>query len=159
MIEGLTRSLRLEHFAEACGHQNPEDKLRVQLEEERRHQEKEERRARQRERLTRDPHRKVALKLENRRRFGRSRTCPSGRPEVPMMTVDIVGSRGLEKVELVDLRTLRSRCHPLGSGTTVRSLLEHQRNQERWVRSRTSVRSGIQASSSTPSLALPSALR
>lgn len=132
MLEGIARSVRLEHLSEG----NQESKLKAEREEERRQQALEERRARQRERQARDPRRKVALKVENRRRFGRTDSsgglCGSS---VPMCEVTVCGEGGHETVGMVDVAGLRSRCQRLNntgskSASTVDLLLQDQRQRE-----------------------------
>jgi len=73
-------------------------------------------------------HRTVADRIEKRR----SELEADGMPEVgvPMQRVDIVGSKGRERVALVDVRALQSRCQQLGEGATVQSLIERQRLRE-----------------------------
>mmetsp|Transcript_97619 Transcript_97619/g.209464 ORF Transcript_97619/g.209464 Transcript_97619/m.209464 type:complete len:338 (-) Transcript_97619:105-1118(-) len=154
-MEDLTRSIRFEHLNEDSRHKENEERLRQGREEERKRHDQEERRARNRERLTRDPHRKVALKLENRRRFGGSSGGGEGVGEwegVPMRKVDFAGSGGSERVALVDVGMLRSRCRQLEKGVSVRSLLEEQRRKERRGRLGAMAKSNLQSTSSMPAL-------
>lgn len=149
MLEGIARSVRLEHLSEG----QQENKLKAEKEEERRQQALEERRARQRERQARDPRRKVALKVENRRRFGRTDSsgglCGSS---VPMCEVSVGGKGGHETVGLVDVAGLRSRCQRLDSGSqkasTVDLLLQDQRQRELQNLSRKTP--GLQSCASAP---------
>jgi len=84
--------------------------------------------ARQEEAAARDPHRKVALRLENKRRF-----CTDQDPvfaRVPMTTYGVAGGKGPEKVPLVDVRMLRSRCLMLDEGHNVPAMLDVLRRQD-----------------------------
>eukprot|EP00931_Biecheleriopsis_adriatica_P092567 TRINITY_DN66371_c0_g1_i1.p1 TRINITY_DN66371_c0_g1~~TRINITY_DN66371_c0_g1_i1.p1 ORF type:complete len:318 (-),score=51.11 TRINITY_DN66371_c0_g1_i1:109-1062(-) len=127
MLEGIARNVRLDHLSG----DNREAKLKAERDEERRCREAEERRARQRERQARDPQKKVALKLENRRRFGRTSSVCG--PSVPMHEVEVSGQAGNDKVGMVDVASLRNRCQRLnpGSITSVDLLLQDQRRRER----------------------------
>jgi len=128
MLEGVARNVRLEHLNE----DNREARMKAERDEERRQREHDERKARQRERQARDPHRKVALKLENGRRFGRTNSGVAH--TVPMKEVEVGSTKGQtsEKVGMVDVEGLRARCQRLNNGsvTTVELLLQDQRRRE-----------------------------
>lgn len=130
-------------------------------EEAKRRRESDLRRARRREREARDPHRKVALKLENRRRFGqgddmdatsdvatdavacrlkqptRCRSQVADEDGIPMQVIDVASANGnVHQVAVVDVRSLRAKCQGLAEGgpsgpSAVRSLLEQQRRREK----------------------------
>jgi len=125
LIEGISRSVRMDHL------DHSEDRrLSEQEDELRRQQESELRRARRKEREARDPHRKVALKLENRRRFERQLGQPETQESIPTRKVDFISFKGTERVAMVDVGQIRARCKQLSGGATVRSLLDHQRQKE-----------------------------
>jgi len=127
LIEGMARSVRMEHV----GAGDPAEQRRLQeQEEERRQHELARNRARRREREARDPHKKIALRLENRRRFERD----AKQEPVPTKKVDFVGHGGLETVDMVDVSVLRSRCEKLEKGETVQSLLDRRRQKEQQER-------------------------
>lgn len=126
-IEELTRNIRLEHLA-LGGYDGPgrDQRLRAEREAaEQRRREQERRAARKREAEARDPHRKIALKIENKRLFGEEDAS------VPMHGVDFLGSTGAERVTLVDVRLLRSRCMQLEEGASVKTLLDAQARKDR----------------------------
>eukprot|EP00928_Gymnodinium_smaydae_P069480 TRINITY_DN5299_c0_g2_i1.p2 TRINITY_DN5299_c0_g2~~TRINITY_DN5299_c0_g2_i1.p2 ORF type:complete len:351 (-),score=90.79 TRINITY_DN5299_c0_g2_i1:107-1159(-) len=158
LLEGVGRSGRMDYLLDRDAQEAR--KRALALEEERRQQELELRRARRRERDIRDPHKKVALKLENRRRFERDMSMRS--EAIPTCRVDFAGGAGgLERVELVDVGQLRARCHQLGEGDTVKTLLDRQRRNEQRERlssstsrlpSRGAVAGGLCLSSSSPQL-------
>lgn len=133
-----------------------EEQRLLEQEEERRQHELDLRRARRRERDARDPHRKVALKLERHRRFAQDASTEvkpasgllAGRlsqprrrgvdaDRIPMQFVDIANSSGgMEQVKLVDVASLRARCIKLPDGASggraaVDALLEERRLEER----------------------------
>lgn len=128
--------------------------LRHEREAERRRKEEMLRRARKREQEARDPHRKVALKIQNRRQLEVQQDS-----SVPMLGVSFsVGGAPDASVSMVDVRTLQSRCKQLGESTSVRSLLELQRQQDCHRNGRSqhvaSTTAGRIRSSSMPSLQL-----
>lgn len=117
-IQDLSKSIRLEHLDGSALH----TRQNSQLEAVRRRREEDIRRARKLEQQARDPHRKIQLKLENRRRF--SESTHRG---VPMQVVDIVGRAGKEEVSMVDTRALRGRCLGMDAGDrTVAQLLDRR---------------------------------
>eukprot|EP00927_Polykrikos_kofoidii_P076614 TRINITY_DN73680_c0_g1_i1.p1 TRINITY_DN73680_c0_g1~~TRINITY_DN73680_c0_g1_i1.p1 ORF type:complete len:318 (-),score=54.83 TRINITY_DN73680_c0_g1_i1:347-1300(-) len=125
LLQGIARSSRLDHIGS-----REEERRQLEQEEARRQAEADMRRARRREREARDPHRKVALKLENRRRFDAAERASTA-DHVPLCKVDFVGPRGPETVDLVDVGQLRSRCQQLNEGASVRSLMELSRRRDR----------------------------
>lgn len=132
LIEDLSRSARLEHLVAHAGCASKADVR--QLEERRkalRRQEIEQRRALKRERDKRDPQRSVELKIQSKRSYNNG-TPPWA--EVPMQKVDVVRFSGTERVSLVDVRLLRSRCQQLEQGATVASLMESQRQRAKQER-------------------------
>eukprot|EP00929_Paragymnodinium_shiwhaense_P110046 TRINITY_DN76746_c0_g1_i1.p1 TRINITY_DN76746_c0_g1~~TRINITY_DN76746_c0_g1_i1.p1 ORF type:complete len:434 (-),score=109.58 TRINITY_DN76746_c0_g1_i1:85-1386(-) len=124
LIEGLT-SQRLDHLA------NRADARRLgELEEERRQRELEMKRARRKEREARNPAKKVALKLENRRRYGAvDESGVAQDVSIPTCKVEFVSSKGFERVNLVDVGQLQARS-VVSQGATVRSLLDSQKQRE-----------------------------
>lgn len=132
-IEDMARNIRLDHL----GNQQ-EDRARSERDEARKRREAELRRARKKEQEAKDPHKKVALRIENKRRFELdimdevSSTYSQGHvAEIPMQQVEVVGAKGREKVSLVDVRLLRSRCQMLDGGANVRTMLDRQERKER----------------------------
>merc|ERR1712039_763938 len=106
------------------------------------------RRARKKEQEAKDPHRKVALRLENKRRFEEDALGKAG---IPMSQVEVQGFKGRETVTLVDVRQLQSRCLFLDEGThDVREMLDAQRREEQ-QRRRAVVSKSMQVSGSAPS--------
>lgn len=149
LIEDLTKGARLQHLCPASPADDEEERA------ERRRQNAELRRFRKKLRESRDPHRKIEMKLASKRRaeqdWDRDRTCD--KTAIPMQKVAFVGSKGVQQVSLVDVRSLRSRCQQLQGGVTVRSLLELQRNQARQKRMVSAAKSSLQKSDSLPALA------
>ncbi|CAE7542099.1 unnamed protein product, partial [Symbiodinium necroappetens] len=87
-LEDMARSIRFENWRSKT-----EEKERKRREEEKRLQEEEKR--------------KVALRIENRRRFdGDNEKAAS----IPMHPVEVDGPQGRETVSLVDVENLQNRC-------------------------------------------------
>lgn len=124
-IEELSRSVRMEHL-EAPRVEAAKEEARKQLDQEHR-------RARQKEQQARDPHRKVALRLENKRRFESDEVAHAG---VPMASVDVRGGTGCESVAVVDVKSLRQKCNVLNQGHDVRAMLDRQKQAEQQERVR-----------------------
>eukprot|EP00933_Yihiella_yeosuensis_P028857 TRINITY_DN22647_c0_g1_i1.p1 TRINITY_DN22647_c0_g1~~TRINITY_DN22647_c0_g1_i1.p1 ORF type:complete len:825 (-),score=169.82 TRINITY_DN22647_c0_g1_i1:82-2556(-) len=104
-----------------------EERKARQREEENRRFEAEKRLARKREQAARDPKKKVALRLENRRRFDDEETLDT----VPMCNVEInCESGGRAKVKLVDVQLIRSKCANIDGGATVQTLLQLAERKE-----------------------------
>jgi len=83
------------------------ERLKKEREEARLRQVAEERAARQKEAEARDPHKKVHLKLENTRKFGKDFLEEL---RVPMQQVDFVTEAGVDHVNMVDILQIRQRC-------------------------------------------------
>mmetsp|Transcript_8602 Transcript_8602/g.14787 ORF Transcript_8602/g.14787 Transcript_8602/m.14787 type:complete len:326 (-) Transcript_8602:33-1010(-) len=153
LIEDLTKGARLQHLLPARPRAPDAEEVRL----ERRRQRAELRRFRRKLRDARDPKRKVELKVESKRRADQD-WAGSGSPdktEIPMQKVAFLGSKGVQQVSLVDVRSLRSRCQQLEGGVTVRSLLELQRNQAKQQRMAAAGKSSLQTSTSLPALTSP----
>lgn len=118
MLEALAKAARLEHLSEE---NSKELRLKAEREEERLRKEAEERRARMRERQARDPKKKVALKLETQRRFGRAESAG-----IPMRKLEIIGAHGPEHMMLVDVTCIQRNCEGLDLGASVTSILENR---------------------------------
>jgi len=140
-IEDLSRSIRLEHLEK----NSPEERHNAAKEEARRRKEAELRRARKKEQMARDPKRKVALRLENRRRSddldAMSASPKKGKPgqrvkqEIPMMKVEAKGEGGKsEKVTIVDVLKIKQQCTFLDGSSNVDDMLREREREERWER-------------------------
>jgi len=103
--------------------------------------------ARKAEAEARDPHRKVAARLDNTRRFGPEE---GHEKHVPMMKVSFGGHNGVEQVELVDVRLLRARMQQINESAHVDSLLELQRHREKQGALTAAAKSTLKSSSSAP---------
>lgn len=105
-------------------------------EEEKRQHVREMRRALRRQQQARDPHRKVELKLANRRRYGQQPGSGPA-PQVPMQKVKFMGGhRG--SVHIVDVNKIQSRCKELSFGN-VSSMMAQLAKNELWPASATRV--------------------
>jgi hypothetical protein len=93
-----------------------------EAEEERRRLQREQREKMKRNMKARDPKHKVAQKVESRRNYEAGTDGTS----VPMVTVSVQGVRGPERIPLVDVHSIRSRCKRLSSTCSVESLLKDQ---------------------------------
>jgi len=112
--------------------EDQEARRREELEYARKQREKEMRAARKREQAARDPHRKIQLKLENKRRFEIDTLDQAG---IPMKKLDFMTSRGRQKVPLVDVRGLVCQCQGLAEGIhNVRELVEKQSRSEKFAK-------------------------
>jgi len=130
-IEAVLRGIRFENLA---GNESAE-RENAEREEARRRKEEALRRARKKMQEARDPKRKIAYRLQNKRAFEMDTLDKCG---IPTQMVDVQGIRGREKVELVDVRQLQTRCLFLGEGASVRTMLEtldHRERQSRLTRS------------------------
>jgi len=107
----------------------------------------------------RDPRTKVAERLENRR-SGIGISLEGGRlaplPDIPMVTLDVQGSKGRERVALVDIGTLRSRCRQLSQRVSVQEMLEQRKSLEREEQARLTGVPRLRFSHSLPALSRPS---
>eukprot|EP00928_Gymnodinium_smaydae_P028437 TRINITY_DN21692_c0_g2_i1.p1 TRINITY_DN21692_c0_g2~~TRINITY_DN21692_c0_g2_i1.p1 ORF type:complete len:1064 (-),score=174.88 TRINITY_DN21692_c0_g2_i1:171-3362(-) len=104
------------------------------------------RRARKKEQDARDPKRKVALRLENKRRFEMDTISEAN---IPLRAVEVAGETGVERIPLVDVRMLQSRCQGLDeNGVSVAALLERKRYFEKAERMSASTPSAAAGSTS-----------
>ena len=108
-LEYLTKHARLEHLSESSKREREAERAKL---EERRHEMQ--RRAQQRERFSRDARKNVALKVENRRKFGWESWNPIAE-SIPICEVEVGWNSG-RKVGLVDVAGLRAQCKQLRSG-------------------------------------------
>mmetsp|Transcript_28115 Transcript_28115/g.66053 ORF Transcript_28115/g.66053 Transcript_28115/m.66053 type:complete len:288 (+) Transcript_28115:48-911(+) len=108
-LEYLAKHSRLEHLSESS--KKDKEAERAKLEERRIELE---RRARQRERMSHDPRKNVAIKVENRRKFGWESWNPIAE-SIPICEVD-AGWKSGKKVGLVDVATLTAQCKQLRRG-------------------------------------------
>eukprot|EP00931_Biecheleriopsis_adriatica_P119122 TRINITY_DN94391_c0_g1_i1.p1 TRINITY_DN94391_c0_g1~~TRINITY_DN94391_c0_g1_i1.p1 ORF type:complete len:920 (-),score=213.36 TRINITY_DN94391_c0_g1_i1:94-2775(-) len=142
-LEDLARSFRMDNLK-----LKQEERDRLKREEERRQLEAEKRLARKREQAARDPKKKVALRLENRRRFAED----SKDDGVPMCPVEVDGPKGRELVPVVDVTRIRSRCLRLqeGSSASVESLIDLLRYKEKAAEDQAQMKKAIQALAKLP---------
>eukprot|EP00927_Polykrikos_kofoidii_P039488 TRINITY_DN33857_c0_g1_i1.p1 TRINITY_DN33857_c0_g1~~TRINITY_DN33857_c0_g1_i1.p1 ORF type:complete len:925 (-),score=174.12 TRINITY_DN33857_c0_g1_i1:38-2812(-) len=146
LIEDCSKAIRFEHLDDNS--QN-EQRRKAEREAERRRLEEAQRRARKREQEARDPHRKIALRLENKRRF--EMDAVEKGMGIPMQNIDFHGGSGTEQVKLVDVRMLRSKALGLQAGDGVDEMMENLRRHERET-AMAKTRSQMSGSSSMPQL-------
>lgn len=140
-LEDLGNSLAMSHLVNDGD--RAEARAREEREAERRRHEAELRKARLKEKAARDPRRKIQLKLENKRRFEIDTLDGAG---IPTTEVSVQGHRGGEKMRLVDVRALRSKCRGLSEGIhSVHQLVELQERKEKAY-------AALKTSSSMPTL-------
>ncbi|CAJ1343238.1 unnamed protein product [Effrenium voratum] len=128
-LEDIVRGLRFENFK---GKQEKEERKRR---EEERKWEEEKRRARKKEQDAADPKKKVALRIENRRKFDSGSNSPNSAATIPMCPVQVEGPLGPEIVSLVDVEGLRSRCLQMNGKTSIDALMDALRSREKAERS------------------------
>jgi len=88
------------------------------------------RKARLKEKAARDPHRKIQAKLDIKRRFEMDTLDQAGIPTTDV-TFQGRGGLGYEKMKLVDVQALRSKCHGLSDGIhSVPKLIEMQQRKD-----------------------------
>jgi len=137
-IADLGKSLSMNRFSK----EGAEAKANEEREAEKRRREAEIRKARLKEKNARDPHRKIQMKLENRRRFEMDSLDKAG---IPTTSVTFQGHAGYEKQKMVDVQALRNKCQGLAEGIhSVPKLVEMQQRREHV--------SSMMASTSMPSL-------
>lgn len=127
-IKDMTKKIRMEKLNSADGSGLREEEAQARRVEEQRQKEAAIKRARKKEQMARDPHRKIAIKLENKKSFGADAAIDA---IVPMQTLDFIGSKGREQVSMVDVTVLRSRCMGLEQGASVENLMESQVKADR----------------------------
>ncbi|CAE7335006.1 STK33, partial [Symbiodinium natans] len=120
-LEDMARSIRFENWRS-----KQEEKERKRREEEKRLQEEEKRKARKREQEAADPKKKVALRIENRRRFDGD----VAKATIPMHPVEVDGPSGRETVSLVDVENLQSRCLQLRGKAGIEAFIDMVRTRE-----------------------------
>jgi hypothetical protein len=98
-------TIRFEHLQDSKG--KASEKERLAREEARRRRETEARRLRKAEQDTRTPKKKVALKLEKRRKFGEDGV---GKSVVPNMMINVHSNSGVERIEVVDVQEVKNRA-------------------------------------------------
>jgi len=129
-IEDLSKSLSFSHLS-ANG---ADARKNAAKEEERRRKEAELRRARKKEQMARDPKRKVALRLENKRRFNDLEEEKGNEKQIPMQKIGVQGAKGPERVEIVDILKIKNQCEFLDQGASVKHMLETRYQKERIAR-------------------------
>jgi len=138
MIEDLTRA----------GRQKPawlQEEEEAECREERLREQEELRMMRKQQREARDPRRKVQAKLDRKRQSDAFWSEKS--TEIPMQKVNASLKGG--KVSLVDVHSLRARCH---ESSAVRSLLQQHRVESQRRRLMAAGKSALHASASSPAL-------
>lgn len=121
----LGKSLQMNRYSK----QEVAAKANEEREAEKRRREAEIRKARLKEKSARDPHRKIQIKLENRRRFEMDNIDQAG---IPTTNVNIKGEWGSERMRMVDVQALRSKCQGLTEGIhSVSKLVELQQRKAR----------------------------
>merc|ERR1740130_645284 len=104
----------------------------AQLEAEKRKKEAELRKARIKEKAARDPHKKIQLRLENKRRFEMDTLDKIG---IPTTTFSVQNNISIENVKIVDILSLRGKCQGLTEGIhSVHELVELQQRREKSLR-------------------------
>jgi len=128
-----------------------EAKANEEREAEKRRRDAELRKARMREKAARDPHRKIQLRLENKRRFDMDSVDQA---DIPTTNVSFQGHGGSEKMSMVDVKALRSKCQGLTEGIhSVAKLVEMRQRKENSLRqSSPRVAGNMMMSSSMPSI-------
>jgi len=138
----IGKSLQMSRFG-ADGSAS-EAKRQEEREAEKRRREAELRKARLQEKNARDPHKKIQLRLENKRRFEMDTLDDAGIPTTDFIFQSSKGN-GSEKLRVVDVQALRSKCQGLTEGIhSVSKLVE--------LRQRRDQASRLAMSSSMPSL-------
>ena len=115
-LEYLTKRSRLEHLS--LDHRETEDKAK----EERRRLE--ERRLRQRQKVPKNPHQKLAQKVEDRRRLGWENWANQSNQSIPVHQIEVNGG----KVGIVDVSGLKARSKLSGN---VDALLQQRRREDK----------------------------
>jgi len=126
LMELYGRSLRMEQFDD----NSKEEAARARREAEHQREEEAKRRARAKMKEARDPKKKIALRLNNKRQFEMDEVLTSS--AIPMRTFDVVGLHGPEQHPVVDVRLLAGKCQGLASGDGVTEMLEQSKKKEIW---------------------------
>lgn len=130
---------------------NKENQARAEREAARKRREEATRLALKKEQEARDPKRRIGMKLENQRIFGDQddetykKHKKKSKEIIPMTTSD--------KIPIVDVRILQSRCMLLEpGGSSVSKLLDHSRHQERTGSFKSVAQASLSGSASAPDL-------
>lgn len=152
-LDEMTKSLQLSHLH--ADQDEAEVKARQKQEAFKREHEAALRKARQKEKAARDPHRKIEIRLENKRRFEMDKLDNAG---IPVTRIDFQGQAGREQYSLVDVRALRCKCQGLLEGVrTVPELVELQQQKEKAARNHNMSASATGSTmSNMPVFSLPS---
>jgi len=134
-IQDLAKSILFQHLERA----SMEERAAARAEEARRRKEAELRRARKKEQMARDPKRKVALKIENKRRFSGHEEEEEGKQKdaIPLRKYEVYGEAGPEKVNIVDVLKIQSQCEMLNESGGVDRMLESRHHGEKLRRALT----------------------
>lgn len=149
-LQDCGRTIRLEHLGK-----DPKDaeadRVRQERAAQREWEEAEERKQRKKEQMARDPHRKIQLRLENKRRFEMDTLDKAG---IPMQTIDFGGGGNRQAISMVDLRQLQRKCQGLNEPGGVRAMLELQEHREKVTKmyAERTLQTTIKMSTSEPSL-------
>jgi len=130
-LEEMQKGLLMHHLH--ADEDEAEVRARQKREALKREQEAALRKAREKEKAARDPHRKIEIRLENKRRFELDKLDKMG---IPVTFVDFNGgSTGREQYSLVDVRALKCKCQGLLEGCrTVPELVELQQKKDKAAR-------------------------
>lgn len=132
-IQDLAKSILFQHLERA----SIEERAAAKAEEARRRKEAELRRARKKEQMARDPKRKVALKIENKRRFSDEEDGKQKDRSIPLRHYEVYGEKGSEKVNIVDILKIQSQCEMLNESGGVDQMLEQRHRSEKLQRALT----------------------
>jgi len=133
-IQDLAKSILFQHLERS----SVEERAAAKAEEARRRKEAELRRARKKEQNARDPKRKVALKIENKRRFSNYEEDAKEKDRsIPLRFYEVYGEKGSEKVNIVDILKIQSQCEMLNESGGVDQMLEQRHRSERLQRALT----------------------
>ncbi|CAK9020134.1 unnamed protein product [Durusdinium trenchii] len=135
-IQDLAKSILFQHLERA----SIEERAAAKAEEARRRREAELRRARKKEQMARDPKRKVALKIENKRRFSTEEEDSGGQKKhhsIPLRYYEVYGEKGSEKINIVDILKIQSQCEMLNESGGVDQMLDSRHRSEKLQRALT----------------------
>ncbi|CAJ1349072.1 unnamed protein product [Effrenium voratum] len=132
-IQDLARSILFQHLERS----SMEERAAAKAEEARRRKEAELRRARKKEQMARDPKRKVALKIENKRRFSGQEDEDDAKKQsrsIPLRSYEVYGEKGSSQVDIVDVLKIQSQCEMLNESGGVYRMLESRQRTEKLQR-------------------------
>lgn len=115
-LEEMGKSIRLEHLRTRPPLSGVE--LEAERREERRRGVERGQRLHRHAKQTQNPQRRVALRMEQ------ARMSQEGAASPPVQTVDYHGPCGVDRIEMVNVSVLQSRCRQLNKGANARSLME-----------------------------------